>query len=647
VIAGLCVPSPADGCAVDLFGDDGLERAAAAGIDVAPGVLAADHDVLVGPGRIVVSVDVEGRRAGTLSLVKARGGFGPAALPLARRVAVLCAVALERDDLRRTRDEFEAILDGVADAITVQDTGGRLAYVNDAAVQMLGFPDRATMLASEPRELVGEFTPFDAQGRPVALDQLPGERALAGETPDPVIIRFTDPASGASRWARLKARPLRSRGRAFAINVIEDVSDLQQALETQRLLAEAGRVLARSLDFEDTLARVAGLAVPELGDWCVVDLVGDRGLERVAVAHADPAHAEVAAAMRGRIISPDSAAGPAAVARTGRSELHAEIDAERVEAADDLDSELAALVRRVDMRSAVSVPMSVRGQRLGVITLATTAHSGRRLGPAELAVAEDLGRRAAVAVESARLHSQRSAIARTLQASLLPPHLPEIPGLETGALYRAAGEGSDVGGDFYDLFTVADDEWIAVIGDVCGKGAEAAAVTALARYTIRAAGARRRSPAAILGWLNEAMRRQDIAGRFCTITCVHLDLSRPVIRATVACGGHPPALVVRGPGKVEAVGAGGTLLGLLPDPKLIDVRAELRAGDSLVLYTDGITEARAPDRLLDETDLGRVLGAAARQPVQRMVEQLAAYAVGKDGVPPRDDLAVLALRARG
>jgi serine phosphatase RsbU (regulator of sigma subunit) len=250
-------------------------------------------------------------------------------------------------------------------------------------------------------------------------------------------------------------------------------------------------------------------------------------------------------------------------------------------------------------------------------------------------------------VYSARLYKQRSAIARTLQNSLLPPVLPEIPGIESAALYRPAGEGTDVGGDFYDLFSVADDEWIAVIGDVCGKGAEAAAVTALARYTIRAAAVRRRSPAAILSWLNDSMCRQDLGGRFCTITCVHLDTSRPVLRVAVACGGHPPALVRRADGDVAEIGVPGTLLGLVPDPQLEDRRSELHPGDAIVLFTDGITDARAPERVLEPEDLHAALRAPSARSAQRIVEQLAALAVGDRGTPPRDDIAVLALRARG
>ncbi len=549
------------------------------------------------------------------------------------------------------RDELEAILTGVADAVTVQDTRGRLVYVNDAAVRLLGEqigrPDRASLLAAEPNELAAGFEMLDEDGRPLAVDKLPGRRALMGEEPEPLIVCYVVRATGERRWSRVKARPMRSPAGTVtrAINVIEDITDLKQAELTQRLLADAGRVLAGSLDYEETLRRVAWLAVPDLADWCMVDIFTDRGLERVAVACADPARSEHAHRMQGIFIDPTAKIGPAAAARTGRAELYPVVDEDHLRRT-ALNPAHHAAIRELGVRSACSVPLTLRGQRLGVMTLSTT-DSGRRLGPEELVVLEELGRRAAVAVDNARLHRQRSAIARTLQNSLLPPVLPEIAGVETAALYRAAGEGTDVGGDFYDLFTVADDEWIAVMGDVCGKGAEAAAVTALARYTIRTAAVRRRSPAAILRWLNDDMRRQDLDGRFCTIACVHLDTSRTVIRARVACGGHPPALLRREDGRVETVGAPGTLLGLVPDPQLTDEAAELGAGDALVLYTDGITEARAPERILGDAELLAALAAVPPGSAQRIVEQLAALAVGKEGTPPRDDIALLALRARG
>ena len=600
---------------------------------------------------MIVPLRAGGRVIGDIALVSAESGrrFGEADLAGAQELADRCGLYLENARLYReletARDELEAILAGVADAVTVQDATGRLVYANEAAVRLLGYPDRAALLGASPGEVASRFDMLDEDGRPFPLDRLPGRLALLGENPEPLTIRYRARATGATGWSRVKATPLRAPDGSVtrAINVIEDITDLKHAEETQRLLAEAGRVLAGSLDYEETLQRVAWLAVPSLADWCMVDVLGENGLERVAVAHADPARAELAAELRGLIVDLAGTVGPASVARTGRSELYETVDAEHLRAA-ARNPVHHRLISQLGMRSAASVPMTVRGQRLGVLTL-STAESGRTLEPERLPVLEELGRRAAVAVDSARLYRQRSAIARTLQSSLLPPVLPEIAGVESAALYRAAGEGTDVGGDFYDLFTVADDQWIAVIGDVCGKGAEAAAVTALARYTIRTAAVRRRSPAAILRWLNDAMMRQDLEGRFCTIACVHLDTSRPEIRVTVACGGHPPALLRRADGEVRDVGPPGTLLGLVPDPEIEDEQAELTAGDALVLFTDGITDARAPERMLEPEHLHDALRAIPAGSAQRIVEQLAALAVGKEGLPPRDDIAVLALRA--
>jgi serine phosphatase RsbU (regulator of sigma subunit) len=221
-----------------------------------------------------------------------------------------------------------------------------------------------------------------------------------------------------------------------------------------------------------------------------------------------------------------------------------------------------------------------------------------------------------------------------------------VPGATLAAAYQPAAHGLLVGGDFYDAFTTGAGQWYLVIGDVCGKGAEAAAVTALARYTLRTAAVRRRSPAAILRWVGEAMLHQEAGrGRFCTIACAHLDLLRTPARVTVACGGHPLPVVRRASGDVSELGAPGTLLGLAPDPALQDRTAELSPGDTLVLYTDGLTEARAPDVLWDPARLAGAVAAAPAEPAE-LVEALVAAAL-PPGAAPRDDLAVLALRLDG
>ena len=249
--------------------------------------------------------------------------------------------------------------------------------------------------------------------------------------------------------------------------------------------------------------------------------------------------------------------------------------------------------------------MTLRGARLGVLTLSVTG-SHRRLGPEQLELAEEFARRAAVAVDNARTHQQRSAIARTLQNSLLPPVLPEIAGIDSAALYRPAGDGHRRRRRL--LRPLQRRRGRVDRGDRRrlrqgrrGRGGDRARPL----HDPHRGGAAALAGGASCGWLNDAMRRQDVAGRFCTITCVHLDTGRARIRVTAACGGHPPALLRRADGRVEEVGELGTLLGLVPDPTLGDARAELEPGDTLLLYTDGITEARAPERVISR-------GAAAR-----------------------------------
>jgi serine phosphatase RsbU (regulator of sigma subunit) len=364
----------------------------------------------------------------------------------------------------------------------------------------------------------------------------------------------------------------------------------------------------------------------------------------VAVEHVDPERVALARAVQERYpADPQAGTGVWGVLRRGHAELYRDIPDELlVETA--RDEEHLALIRTVGLRSAMLAPMTLRDQVLGVVSF-VSAESGRRFDEHDLALAEDLALRAAAAIENARLFETASTIAHTLQSSLLPPVLPELPGMDLAAAYRAAGKGYEVGGDFYDVFNTADDQWYLVIGDVCGKGAEAAAVTALARYTIRAAAVRRRSPAAILRWLSDAMIQQSGGtGRFCTIACAHLDLARTPARVTVACGGHPLPLLLRADRSAEEVGEPGTLLGLVERPELQDRTAELRDGDTLVLYTDGLTEAQAPRRVWSPDELAEAARAAAGGPAAATVDGLMGATIGS--LPAvRDDVAVLAVRA--
>lgn len=251
---------------------------------------------------------------------------------------------------------------------------------------------------------------------------------------------------------------------------------------------------------------------------------------------------------------------------------------------------------------------------------------------------------AAVVTERRRAEETLEEIADTLQESLLPSELPAIPGIEVATGFRPTGERHIVGGDFYDLFQNEDGTWAVVVGDVCGKGAPAAALTGLARYTLRAAAAQERLPSRILAVLNQAILRQS-PNDFCTVAYGRLE---PRVAGgagmTLANGGHPLPLVLRSSGTVEEVGWHGTLLGVIPDPELSDHTVDLAPGDSLVLYTDGLTEAHAPQRIVTPPELIAELSGYAGRPAAEIVEGIQRMAVDAEGGEPRDDIAVVVLR---
>jgi phosphoserine phosphatase RsbU/P len=226
----------------------------------------------------------------------------------------------------------------------------------------------------------------------------------------------------------------------------------------------------------------------------------------------------------------------------------------------------------------------------------------------------------------------------------LPSALPTIPGLETAARFRPAQRGLEVGGDFYDLFETDDGSWAIVVGDVCGKGPEAAAVTALARYTVRAVATRERSPSRVLSLLNEALLRQGPAAEFCTAAYGRLDCNGNGARLTMSVGGHPLPLLLRADGTVERVGRPGLLLGLQAGLKLTDHTLELHAGDTVILYTDGLTDAYAPDRTLDPDDLASLLASCAGRSASEIADRIQGAALDDDMKQPRDDVALVVVR---
>ena len=354
---------------------------------------------------------------------------------------------------------------------------------------------------------------------------------------------------------------------------------------------------------------------------------------------------------RGRLVVGESAragalpVGPPQVMATGRPELHAHIDDELLRSAARDTAQFEAL-RAAGPLSALVVPLISGNRVIGTITLGTTTDSGRRLAPADLELAEELGRRAGVAVDHAQMHDERARIATTLQEALLPPRLPVIPGLSIAARFRAAGEAARVGGDFYDLFAV-DGAWMVIIGDVTGKGAPAAAITSLARYTMRTAAKYERSPAAILARLNEALCADAVGeSQLCTAQCLRIaPRGAGGADMVVASAGHPPALLARPSGEVVEVSAPGTLLGAFELGAWRDRPVELGAGETLLLYTDGVTDTRGREDRFGLARLGALLGTTAGVPADALAARIDETLLGFQDGEQRDDVALLVLQA--
>jgi len=408
------------------------------------------------------------------------------------------------------------------------------------------------------------------------------------------------------------------------VGVTRDVTarreaELERESNEQRLsfLIEATTVLSASFEYEATLGQLAHLLVPLLADWCAIDLLSDdRSFGRVASVGDDVAVDDVPGLMLvpGRV-------------RGGASELRSDVS----------NSELGGV------RSLIVAPLTSRGQVVGALWLGLSA-SGRRYDVDDLMLVEELARRAALAVENARLYEDRRRVADTLQASLLPPTLPSVPGIDLGAAYRASGEGNDIGGDFYDVFEIGGGAWAAAIGDVCGKGTGAAALTGLARHTLRAAALSGETPSGVLSLLNDAILREQSDDRFLTAVFCRIVPTGEGARIVLARGGHLPPLLRRADGSVRALGHHGLLLGSLPDIALADDSVELGPGDVVVLCTDGVTEARNGDVIFGPERLRDLVARCEGLDAQAIADRVKDAALDFQPGPPRDDVAVLVLR---
>jgi serine phosphatase RsbU (regulator of sigma subunit) len=383
----------------------------------------------------------------------------------------------------------------------------------------------------------------------------------------------------------------------------------------------------------------ARLLARELDAWVVVDVEHEGKLRRQAVAGPeDRKSAELARAAAG--LDPPPGSAPALVHESGSTLLLAHAE-DLSTLGDGPDS--VPLLMAFGASSVLCVPLSDGEHSYGVLTLAGQAGQGR-FGMADAGLVEELGEQLALAIRADRLFRRRSEVADALQASLLPRQLRQIPGAEVAAAHVPASNEREVGGDFYDVYP-AGEGWGTSIGDVCGKGEDAAAVTAAARHAIRAFAHSDPDPAAVLRSANGVMLAEEFGGRFVTALVGHVRWRRRRLHVVLSSAGHPGPVLVRPDGRTQRLQGGGLPLGIFPDAMPATQEVILEPGDVLFLYTDGLTGACGPNMVYFEDRLTDELAALAGQPCTTLVTRVRELALEFCRGELRDDMTMLAVRA--
>ena len=496
--------------------------------------------------------------------------------------------------------------------LDVIDRGAEPGLIMAAAIQVPGRP------AAPPAD-GGSAVPAGARAA-----QKPGQSA----TPAPPPASITTPAAGDT----VSPAPADDSEALRAVEAITHRLDLVTA---------ATRLLLENATFSEsvTLQRCARLLAGELAAWVIVDVERRQRLRRQVVMGPAGADAEHIARVVGGV-DPQPGSAPRQVHDTGSSMLLAH--------AGDLgilgtSPDGVPLLMQLGATSLLSVPLTDGEHSYGVLTLARRADE-RHFEIADLGLVEELGEQLALAIRVDRMFRRRTEIADMLQASLLPRELPAVPGTEISAAYVAATDGIDVGGDFYDVFRTPDG-WGLSIGDVCGKGEDAAAVTAAARHGIRTIAYWNSDPSEVLRQANELLLSQEYDGRFVTACAALLRWEGKELKVMIGGAGHPAPVVVRQDGRVQMLAGGGMPLGIFPDSEASLEEVTLTQGDVLFLYTDGITEARNlelayfADRLEDELSL------LAGQSPKDIVTAMQALVLEFSASELRDDMTMMVLRA--
>jgi len=476
-------------------------------------------------------------------------------------------------------------------------------------------------------------------------------------------------ADGSVHWLQGKGRVTLDESDQVTgtLGCVLDITDQRQAAERLELAVEAERLaadrqlasadrlaflgeineaLAVSRTRSDVMRNVSRAAVPKLGDWCSVFVfTDDPTAPQVEIAHADPSKVAWVQELHARFgFDPNADIGIPRVIRTGRSERYDHLD-RWLAAQPGVADATTELVRALGLRSAMEVPLVKRGRVVGALQFARTTESPS-FAEEDLLLAQLAASRVASTLENRRLDEEQRSIAQTLQNSLLPRELPAINGIDIAVRYWPSGTQNIVGGDFYDVFSVGD-HWAVVIGDVCGKGPLAASLTGLVRHTVRTAAWNGADGEHVLAQLNYAMERSN-EDTFCTALFCSLSAEPSGFAFTVTAGGHPLPIVIRTDGQTDTVGRPGTIVGAFDDARWTTATAHLQGGDTVVLYTDGITDV-APSRggAIDDVDALVQRAAAVATNAAELATNLGEVIGSTLSFEDRDDdIALVVIRVR-
>jgi serine phosphatase RsbU (regulator of sigma subunit)/PAS domain-containing protein len=476
--------------------------------------------------------------------------------------------------------------------------------------------------------LLGPDGPVDATLTVGVITMQDGARLL--------VATAADPAQGVRGPGKAPREQRGSGGRRPRDDIIRAMT------RRMDMVTAVTRLLLDNSTFSEavTLQRCARLLAGDIASWVIIDMERAELLRRqFVIGPQDQAAQELARKVR--VLDPQPASAPGQVHAAGTSIVLAHADDAGILGTTANGTPLLVLLSATSL---ISVPITDGLTNYGALTLARTAGEGR-FEIADLALAEELGQHLGVAIRVDRMFRHRAAAAEALQSSLLPARLPEVPGLDLFAAYQPASEGLDVSGDFYDVFPVQDG-WAITVGDVCGKGQEAAAMTAAARHAIRVLAHWNPDPVDVLARVNEVMLAGDYEDRFVTVKLAYLRWDGGRVRVTLASAGHPGPALVRPDGRVDMLSGGGLPLGLFPDADPHVEELELGEDDLLFFYSDGVTDARSPDmRYFEDSLADELAGLAGRSAAEtaRMVQSLVS-SFSQDEL--RDDLTILVAKVK-